>query len=183
MNSEWWQWDCMMNVDENMDNLKDYAGTTCILEHWNPPTPWRHVSYLTMSNFDAQAQVEGISMLAPFTAQRVMSVDNGISDGLVGKRSMTFQESFDKYFFDGNDKWWQWGWMTNIHENMDDLKYYASTTCILEPWNPSTSWRHVTYLTMSNFDAYRNELKQFQRWPLSLLNLWRWWIIALVIGL
>ena len=49
-----------------------------------------------------QAQVEGISMLAPFTAQRAMSVDNGISDGLVGRRSMTFQESFDKYFIDGN---------------------------------------------------------------------------------
>ena len=55
-----------------------------------------------------QAQVEGISILAPSTTQREMSVDNGIndnsiSDGLVG-RSMTFQESFDKDFIDGNGK-------------------------------------------------------------------------------
>ena len=49
-----------------------------------------------------QAQVKGISTLAPFTTQRAMSMDNGISDGLVGRRSMTFQESFDKYFVDGN---------------------------------------------------------------------------------
>ena len=48
------------------------------------------------------AQVEGISTLAPFTAQHAMSVDNGISDGLVGISSMTFQESFDKHSIDGN---------------------------------------------------------------------------------
>ena len=48
------------------------------------------------------AQVEGISTLAPFTTQRVTSVDNGIGDGLVGRRSMTFQESFDNGFVDGN---------------------------------------------------------------------------------
>jgi hypothetical protein len=29
------------------------------------------------------------------------SVDNGIGDGLVGRRSMTFQESFDKDSIDG----------------------------------------------------------------------------------
>ena len=46
--------------------------------------------------------VEGISKLAPFTAQRATSMDSGISDGLVGRRSMTFQESFDKDFIDGN---------------------------------------------------------------------------------
>ena len=55
-----------------------------------------------------QAQVEGISTLAPFTAQRATSVDNGISDGLVGRLSMTFQESFNKDFVDGNVKWLQW---------------------------------------------------------------------------
>ena len=44
-----------------------------------------------------EAQVKGISMLVPFTAQRAMSVDNGIGDGLViGICSMTFQESFNK---------------------------------------------------------------------------------------
>jgi hypothetical protein len=30
----------MMNVDENVDNLKHYAGTTCILEPSNRPTPF-----------------------------------------------------------------------------------------------------------------------------------------------
>ena len=49
-----------------------------------------------------QAKVEGISMLAPFTAQRATLVDNGIGDGIVGKRSMVFQESFDKDSIDGN---------------------------------------------------------------------------------
>jgi hypothetical protein len=51
-----------------------------------------------------QEQVEGISMLAPFTTQRAMSVDNGIGDGIVGRHSMTFQESFDNDFVDGNDE-------------------------------------------------------------------------------
>ena len=41
-------------------------------------------------------------MLAPFTAQCTMSVDNGIDDGLVGRHSMTFQGSFDKDYIDGN---------------------------------------------------------------------------------
>ena len=50
-----------------------------------------------------QEQVEGISMLDPFIAQRATLVDNCIGDGLViGRRSMTFQESFDKDSFDGN---------------------------------------------------------------------------------
>ena len=130
-----------------------------------------------------QEQVKGISMVAPFTAQHVTLVDNGIGDALVGRCSITFQESFEKYFFDGNGKWWQWGWMMNIDDNVDDFKDYVGTTCILEPRKPPTSWRHVSYLTMSNFDAYRNKLKQFQRWLLSLLNVRRRWIMALVMGL
>ncbi|CAF1524969.1 unnamed protein product, partial [Adineta steineri] len=48
------------------------------------------------------AQVEGISTLAPFATQHAMSVDNGIGDGLVGRCSMTFQESFEKDSIDGN---------------------------------------------------------------------------------
>ena len=129
------------------------------------------------------AQFEGISTLATFIAQRAVSVDHGIGDGLVGRCSMTFQESFNKYFIDGNGKWWQWDCMMNVDENVDDLKDYASTTCILEPWNPPTPWRHVSYLTMSNFDAYRHKFNEFQRWPLSLINVQRWWIMALVRGL
>jgi hypothetical protein len=48
------------------------------------------------------AQVEGISMLAPFTAQHTTLADNNIGDGIVGRRSMTFQESFNKDSVDGN---------------------------------------------------------------------------------
>ena len=51
-----------------------------------------------------QSQVEGISMLAPFTTQRATSVDHGIGDGLVGRHSMSFQERFDKYSIVGNDE-------------------------------------------------------------------------------
>jgi hypothetical protein len=56
-----------------------------------------------MSNFDAYMQplFEEISTLAPFTSHHAVSVDD-ISDGRVGRRSMTFQESFDK---DSIDTW------------------------------------------------------------------------------
>jgi len=43
----------IINVDANMDDLKDYVGTSDILESWNPPIPSMHVSSLTMSNFNA----------------------------------------------------------------------------------------------------------------------------------
>ena len=95
---------------------------------------------------------------------------------------MTFQESFDNDFVDGNDEWWQWDCMMNVDENVDDLKDYAGTTCILEPWKPPTPWRHVSYLTISNFDAYRPKLKEFERWPHSPLNVQHWWIMALEVG-
>ena len=117
------------------------------------------------------AQFEGISTLAPFTTQCAMSVAHGICDGLVGRGSMTFQESFDKDSIDGNGEWWQWDCMMNIDANMDDLKDHAGTPSILEPWNPPRPWRHVSYLTMLNFDAYMHNLKEFQCWPHSLLNM------------
>ena len=42
-------------------------------------------------------------MLAPFTTQRATSMDNLIGDEIViGRHSMTFQESFDKDSLDGN---------------------------------------------------------------------------------
>ena len=102
---------------------------------------------------------------------------------LNGWLSMTFQESFDKDSIDGNGEWRQWDYMMNIDENMDDLKHHVGTTCILEPWNPPTPWKHVSYLTMSNFDAYTHKLKEFQRWPLSLLNVQCRWIMASVMSL
>ena len=43
----------MMNVDENVGDLKKYVGTSYILNYLNPPVPSIHVSSLTMSNFDA----------------------------------------------------------------------------------------------------------------------------------
>ena len=101
---------------------------------------------------------------------------------LIGICSITFQDIFDKDSIDGNGKWWQWDSMMNVDENVDDLKHYAGTTCILEPWNPPTMWRHVSYLTMSNFYAYKHKLKEFQRWTHSSLNVWRWWIMELVMG-
>ena len=93
----------MMNADENVDDLKDYAGTTCILEPSKPSHTVKacvlsiHVKFRLI-----KAQVEGISKLVPFTAQRATSMDNGIGDGLVGRHSMTLQDSFDKDSLDGN---------------------------------------------------------------------------------
>ena len=78
---------------------------------------------------------------------------------------------------DNETTWW------TLMKNMDNLKDYVGTTCILEPWNPLTPWRHVSYLTMSKFDTYKNKLKEFQRWPLSLFNVRCRWIMALVMGL
>jgi hypothetical protein len=50
-----------------------------------------------------QEQFEEISTLAPFTAHRVTLVDD-IGDGHVGRRSMKFQESFNKHSVDVNDE-------------------------------------------------------------------------------
>ena len=44
---------CMMNVYENVYDLKYYVGTSYILESWNHPILSRHLSILNMSNFDA----------------------------------------------------------------------------------------------------------------------------------
>ena len=101
---------------------------------------------------------------------------------LIGRRSITFQESFNKNLVVGNGESWQWDCMMNVYEKVEDLKNYASKTCILEPWNPPTPWRHVSYLTMSDFDPYMHKLKEFQRWPHSLLNVRRRWIMALVMA-
>ena len=58
----------------------------------------------------------------------------------------------------------------NVVANMDDLKdYVAETSNILESWNPAIPSRHVSSLTMSNFDAYRHILKKFQCFPHSLV--------------
>jgi hypothetical protein len=59
----------------------------------------------------------------------------------------------------------------NVDKNVDDLKYYVGTSYILESLNTLILSRHVSSLTMSNFDAYRHILKKFQRWPHSLLTM------------
>jgi hypothetical protein len=50
-----------------------------------------------------QSHFEEISMLAPFTAHCVRSVDD-ITDERVGRNSMTFQECSDQDSVDGNDE-------------------------------------------------------------------------------
>ena len=47
----------MMNVHANVDNIKDYVGTSYILESLNPPMRSMYVSNLTMSNFDAYRHI------------------------------------------------------------------------------------------------------------------------------
>jgi hypothetical protein len=113
------------------------------------------------------AQVEGIATLAPFTGQHVASVDNGINDGLIyWKMFVIFQECFEKDSIDGNCKRWQRDRMMNIEDNVDDIKHYACTTCILEPWNPPTLRRHVSCLTMSNSTHIGTSWRDFNIGPI-----------------
>jgi hypothetical protein len=58
----------------------------------------------------------------------------------------------------------------NVDANMDDLKYYAGTSNILKSLNPPIPSRQLSSLTMTNFNAYMNKLKKFQRLPHSLLT-------------
>jgi hypothetical protein len=74
----------ILNVDANMDNLKDYVGTSNILKSLNPPIPSRQLSSQTMSNFDAyEHRLKKNSTLAPFTAHCVGSVED-TCDGCIG---------------------------------------------------------------------------------------------------
>ena len=160
-----------MNIDENMDDLKHYVGTTCILEPWNPPTLWRNVSYLTMLNFDADmckwkefqcwplsllnvrrrwimALVMGLLEDVPWHFKRVstkitlMGMENDYNEIAWWTLMKTWTItnimpawyaylSFENDSVDGNDEWWQWDCMMNIDENVDDLKGYVGTPCIL----------------------------------------------------
>jgi hypothetical protein len=89
----------MMNVDENvLDDLKDYVGTSYILESLNPPILSRHVSNITTSYFHAYRH----NLKGTFTSHYVWLVDD-ICDGCIGS-SMTFQESSNKYFTNDNDE-------------------------------------------------------------------------------
>ena len=48
-----------------------------------------------------QSHFEEISMLSPFTAHYVRSVDD-ITNERVGRNSMTSQENYNQYYVDGN---------------------------------------------------------------------------------
>jgi hypothetical protein len=60
----------------------------------------------------------------------------------------------------------------NVDANMDDIKYYVGTSNILKYQNPPIPSRQLSSLTMSNFNAYGNRLKTFQRCPHSLVTVW-----------
>ena len=63
-----------------------------------------------------------------------------------------------------------------VDVNTNDIKYYVGTSDILESLNPPITSRHVSCLTTSNFDGYKNNLKKFLRWPHSLLTVQGWWM-------
>ena len=63
----------------------------------------------------------------------------------------------------------------NVDAIVDNLKYYVGMSSILESRNPPILSRHVSSLTMSNFDAYRQRLMN-QHWPHSLLIMRRQWM-------
>ena len=54
----------------------------------------------------------------------------------------------------------------NVDENMDDHKYYVGTSNILKYRNPPIPSRKLYSLSMSNFNAYRNILKNFNVGPI-----------------
>ena len=80
-----------------------------------------------------QAQVEGIAMLAPFTAQHVVSMDNGINHGLVyWKTFCDISREFRKRFH-----WWEWQKMTKrMHDECWWKCGWSQTLCRhnMHPW-------------------------------------------------
>ena len=159
-----------MNIDANVEDLKDYVGTTYILESWNPPILLRHVSSLTMSNFDAYKHILKKIKRWPHS---LLTMRGQCMTFLVGELEVPWHFKrvptniiHMEMMNDDNDTS-----IMNVDANMDDLKYYVETLDILESWNPPILSRHVSSLTMSNFAAYRHILKKFQHWPHSLLTM------------
>ena len=111
---DWWEWwITIMRLHD--ERWWKYGWYQTLCEHDMHPSalkPSHSMQARVLSNHVKfrciQAQVEGISTLAPFTVEHATSVDNGINDGLVGRCSMTFQDSFDKDSIDRNVEWWQW---------------------------------------------------------------------------
>ena len=148
-----------MNVDENVEDIKDYVGTSYILESWNPPIPSRYVSSLTMSSFNAYLHILKKFQRWPHS---LLTMQGQCMTFVVGELKVPWNykrvptkilqmETMN----DDNETF-----IMNVDANMDDLKDYVGTSNILESWNPPIPSRHVSSLAMSNFDAY--SLKKFQ---------------------
>ena len=117
-----------------------------------------------------QPHFKEISTLAPFTSHYVRLVHDIFVVKLEVpwhfKRVPTKILQMETMTFDNETP------IMNVVANMDDIKdYVVGTSNILESWNPPIMSRHVSSLTMLNFDAYMHSLKKLQRWPHSLLTM------------
>ena len=160
----------MMNVDANVDDIKDYVGKSYILESWNPPIPSRHVSSLTMSNFDAYNYILDKFQRWPHS---LLTMRGRCMTFLVGELEVTWHfkrvpTNILQMAMTNDDNEMS---IMNVDANMEDLKDYVGTSDILESWNPPIPSRHVSSLNMPNFDTYMLSLKKFQHWPHSLLSM------------
>jgi len=173
-----------MNIDENMEDLEYYMGTPNILESWNHPIPSMHVFSLTMWNIDAYTHI--LKKFQHWTHSLILTMwvrcmtfvvveleipwhFKRVPTNILQMETMTFE----KYEMP----------IMNVVANMDDLNdYVAGTSDILESWNPLIWSRHVSSITMSNFNAYMHNLKKFQCWSHSLLTMWGRCKMTFVVG-
>ena len=123
---------CMMNVDSNLDDLKDYAGTSIyILKSRNTPISLRQVFDLTMSNFDAYRQILKKFQHWPHS---LLIIWGRCMTFVVGelevpwhfKRVPTKILQMETTNDDNETS------IMNIEEKIDDLKDYAGTSDILQ---------------------------------------------------
>jgi hypothetical protein len=96
----------ILNIDENVDDLKYYAGTSNILKYQNPPIPSRQLSSLTMSNFDAYENRLKTFKHWPHSLPTVWGQWNKFLMAYL-KFHVKFQDSSDNNSIEGNDKHWQ----------------------------------------------------------------------------
>ena len=160
----------ILKVDENMDDLKDYVGTSNILKYWNLPISSRKLSSLTISNFDTYNHILNKFQRWPHS---LLTMRGRCMTFVVGelevpwhfKRVPTNILQMETLIDDNETS------IMNVDANMENLKDYVGTSYILEYWNHPIPSSHVSSLTMSNFDAYMHSLKKFQRCPHSLLTM------------
>jgi len=147
-----------MNVFTNMDDLKDFVGTSNILESWNPPIPSRHVSSLTMPNCNAYRHILNKFQHWPHS---LLTMWGRCITFVVGefevpwhfKRVPTKILQMETTTFDNETP------IMNVVAKMDDLKdYVVGTSNILESWNPPLSL--VTNVFSDIFVGIRWDNKQ-----------------------